>query len=211
MDRISKFLEERGVIAPPPDRPIETYAKYWERTRRWLSAAAEAPGIVKTHGPAAFDILNLAIGAPAFFTDRRYLPQLGRQAEYGFILLPGGCEWALKKDKGGQCTFCEFQEVVDYIAGDLPFSHDEFMAIFSAGYAGMGDADILNVFTAGSFLNPGEIPMESQAAMASLVADSPKTSILRVESRVQYIVEETVAPLASILAAKGKTLDIAIG
>jgi radical SAM enzyme (TIGR01210 family) len=32
-----------------------------------------------------------------------------------------------------------------------------------------------------------------------------------VESRVQYIVDETVAPLASILASKGKMLDIAIG
>jgi|GEM_PF-5812185 len=211
-DPVEKFLKERGVTAPPPDRPLETYPKYWERTVRWQAAAARAPEIVKAHGAGpALELLNLAIGAPAFFTDRRFIPQLGRQGEYGFVLLPGGCEWALKKDQGGQCTFCEFQEVVDYIAGDLAFSHDEFLSIFRAGYAGMGDADIMNVFTAGSFLNPGEIPMESQAAMASLVADSPTTSILRVESRVQFIVEETVAPLASILAAKGKTLDIAIG
>jgi radical SAM enzyme (TIGR01210 family) len=212
MDRIKKFLTERGVTAPPPDRPVETYAKYWERTVRWLAAAAQASDIVKDHGQAAaLDILNQAIGQPAFFTDRRYLPQLKRQAEYGFILLPGGCEWALKKDQGGQCTFCEFQEVVDFLAGDLPFSHEEFLAIFQAGYAGMADADILNVFTAGSFLNPGEMPLGSQAAMATLVAASLKTSVLRVESRVQYIVDETVAPLTAILAPAGKTLDIAIG
>ena len=211
MDPIEKFLKERGVIAPPPDRPLVTYPKYWERTVRWLAAATQAPDIVKAHGASALDVLNGAIGAPAFFTDRRYLPQLGRQAGYGFILLPGGCEWALKKDRGGQCTFCEFQEVVDFMAGDLPFSHEEFLAIFQAGYAGMADSDILNVFTAGSFLNPGEIPMRRQAAMAALVAASAKTSVLRVESRVQYIVDETVAPLVSILAAKGKTLDIAIG
>lgn len=209
---IEKFLTERGVLAAPPDRPLESYAKYWERTVRWLAAGEKAEALVRTHGAAAArDMLNLAIGQPAFFTDDRYVPQHRRQGSYGFILLPGGCEWALKKEYGGQCAFCEFQEIVDFVAGDLPFSHEEFMAIFRAGFATMSDADMLNVFTAGSFLNPGEIPMESQAAMARAVAAAGRTSILRVESRVQFMVEETIRPLVEILAPNGKTLDVAIG
>lgn len=209
---LEKFLRERGVVASPPNRALITYQKYWERTTRWLAAAAQAEQIVKEHGAeAALEILNFAIGAPAFSTDHRFIPQLEREGKYGFILLPGGCEWALKKDAGGRCEFCEFQEVVDFLAGDLPFSHDEFMAIFQTGHAALGSSDILNVFTAGSFLNPGEIPMESQALMALHFARSPMASILRVESRVQYIVEETVAPLVRILESQGKTLDVAIG
>ena len=209
---IEKFLHDRGVLAAPPDRPLVTYPKYWERTVRWLAAAQSAPDLVRDFGPEqARDLLNLAIGAPAFFTDGRLIPQAGRHGLYGFVILPGGCEWALKRDRGGQCAFCEFQEMVDAIAGDLPFSHDEFMAIFRAGQASMADADIMNVFTAGSFLNPGEIPMETQAAIARAVADAPKTAILRVESRVQYMVEETLRPLAEIMAGSGKTLDVAIG
>lgn len=209
---IKKFLSERGVKAAPPDQPIETYPKFWERTVRWLAAAAHAPHMVMEHGPEkAREILNMAVGAPTFFTDVRHVPQLGRQGEYGFILLPGGCRWALEKDRGGQCAFCEFQPIVDEFAGDLPFDHAEFMALFDAGYATMPQTDILNVFTAGSFLNPGEIPQASQIGMAYAVATSPHTSILRVESRVQYMVKETIAPLASLLNAHGKTLDIAIG
>ena len=97
---LEKFAKERGVLAPPPDRPLATYDKYWERTVRWLAAAAQAPAIVQDHGAQALHILNQAIGVPVFFTDGRYVPQLKRQGEYGFILLPGGCEWALKKDVG---------------------------------------------------------------------------------------------------------------
>jgi radical SAM enzyme (TIGR01210 family) len=209
---IAKFLHDRGVAAPPPDRPIETYAKFWERTVRWLAAAEYAPMLVQEHGAEkAREILHLALGQPAYWTDRRLVPQLGREGRYGFILLPGGCRWALEKDKGGQCAFCEFQEIVDAVAGDLPFSPAEFMALFDAGYATMTDSDMLNVFTAGSFLNPGEIPQEAQVEMAYAVARSTHTSILRVESRVQYMTKETIGPLASLLNAFGKTLDIAIG
>ena len=144
-----------------------------------------------------------------FFTDVRYVPQLGRLGTCSFILLPGGCQWAL--EKGGQCSFCEFQVAVDEVVGELAVSHDEFLAIFRTGFATTTDADMVNVFTAGSYLNPGEIPLESQAAMARAVAEAERPSILRVESRVQFIVEETVGPLVGILAPKGKTLDIAIG
>lgn len=211
---IQKFLTERGVIAPPPNRPPETYTEFWERTVRWLAAAQRAPELVKQLGPdKARKILNeLAIGSPAFSVDKRFVPQLSRPGTYGFILLPGGCYWALQKSRGGCCAFCEFQGAVEAIAGDLPFSHEEFMALFNAGFSTMDWVDMVNVFTGGSFLNPGEIPMETQAGVAERVAAAPEwLRILRVESRVQYIVEETVKPLIDILAPAGKTLDIAIG
>jgi len=212
MTKIDRFLTERGVLAPLPDRPLETYEKYWERTVRWLAMAARAPGMVQKFGASATrELLNMAIGIPAYLTDDRLVPQLGRQGTYGFMLMPGGCRWALEKDQGGQCAFCEFQEMVDYVAGDLPFSHDEFMALFQAGFATMQDVDMVNIFTAGSFLNPGEIPTATQSAMATAIAGANKPAILRIESRVQYIVEETVRPLIDILSPAGKTLDIAIG
>lgn len=207
---IKRFLNERGVRPDPPKIDLRTYPEYWSRTTRWLAAEKEAEALVSALGhEQAIDLLNLAVGAPAFFAENRFVPQLNTQGKYGFILLPGGCKWALEDN--GRCTFCEFQEFVDELVGDLVISHDEFMAIFNAGFATMHDSKMLNVFTAGSFLNPGEIPMATQALMAQAVADSEITEILRVESRVQYIVEDTVAPLVNILGSQDKTLDIAIG
>lgn len=210
MDKIEQFLQERGVRAVEPTRPRETFPEYWARTARWLQASRRAADIVAELGPAqARDVLNMAIGAPIYATDRRLIPQLQREDDYGFILLPGGCKWAL--EHGGRCAFCEFQSAVDEAAGDLPFSHEEFMALFGAGFATMQSMPMMNIFTAGSFLNPGEMPMRTQAAIAQAVADSPSAEILRIESRVQYMVEETIKPIADIMNAAGKTLDIAIG
>lgn len=210
--KIEGFLTERGVLAPPPDRPRETYAEHWNRTVKWLALAEKAKDLVQTYGAEeARSLINMALGVPSFSTDHRLILPLDRQGTYGFALLPGGCRWALEKDRGGQCSFCEFQEMVDLYAGSLPFSHEEFMALFTAGFETMRHADIMNVFTAGSFLNPGEMPMETQAGIARIVAANEQTSILRVESRVQYMVPETIVPLVDIMRGAGKTLDIAIG
>lgn len=209
---LEKAMSERGVLATPPTEPLETYEKFWERTVRWLAAAERAPGMVREYGAEkARKLLNLAVGQPAFNTDDRLVPQLGRSGTYGFVLLPGGCHWALEKARGGQCSFCEFQEIVDLVAGDLPFNHEEFMALFKAGFATMLDATMVNVFTAGSFLAPGEIPPETQTAIARMVAEAAVPSILRIESRVQHMHEEYIKPLTDIMTAHGKTLDIAIG
>ncbi len=205
-----KFLLHRGVRAAPlkPGERLDGHEKHWSRTVRWKAAAERAIDLVRTHGEqASLEFLNLAVGLPLFSRDIRHIPQLGRAGGYGFILLPGGCNWALQE--GGGCTFCEFQKAVDEVVGSLAIRHSEFIDLFQTGFAAMQDADIVNVFTAGSFLNPGEIPPETQLAIAQAVAAS-SVSILRVESRVQYMRPEFIEPLVAALGP-GQTLDIAIG
>jgi radical SAM enzyme (TIGR01210 family) len=227
MNKLPKFAPvkfPRGTKAPEPSRPRETYPEFEKRTKLLLQLAADAPELVKIHRVhKAREIINRRLSQilfgheeiTIFTSDFRLIPQLGRKGIYAFILLPGGCHWAL--EHGGRCEFCEFQPLVEAAVQNLPFSHEEFVAIFTAGFATFLEADIINVFTAGSYLNPGEIPLESQLAMAEAVAKAKRPSILRIESRVQWILEETVAPLVKALAngtdpdGNPKTLDIAIG
>ena len=203
------FLKQRGTKVPKPRRPAWLLPEFWKRVIPLNTIGLLARPLVRLYGPnRARAILNRAVGDAVYSVDRRFITHLGLIGTHGFIYLPGGCAWAVQ---GPGCAFCEFQPMIDRLAGRLPIRPSEFRALFRAGFATMRNADVINVFTAGSFLNPGEIPEGCQLMLARAVAEARQVSMLRVESRVQYVVPELVGPLVETLGPADKTLDVAIG
>lgn len=208
-DSLKCFRCHRGSRAQKPRRPAWLLPEFWKRVVPMNAIGLSAAPLVRLYGPdRARAILNRAVGDALFSVDERLVTHLKRLGRHGFIFLPGGCHWAIQ---GPGCAFCEFQPMIDRLAGRLPIRPSEFRALFRAGFATMRDVDVVNVFTAGSFLNPGEIPEGCQLAMARAVAKTSRPSMLRVESRVSYIVPATVGPLVEVLGRHGKMLDVAIG
>lgn len=202
---------DRGVRANTPQKPRFFFSKYWNREipTRFLSHLSTI-GSCFLSGERSRHWLNLLAGETIYFTDHRYIPDLKRNGDHGFIFLPGGCAWALQKHEG--CTFCPFQKAVDDYVGNLPMSEKELIAMFEAGFKSLRYAsDVINVFTAGSFLNPGEIPVPVQLYITRRIAKDSRARIMRVETRIPYVEKSLVKPIVSILKSYGKTLDLAIG
>ncbi|TAK05295.1 hypothetical protein EPO33_05005 [Patescibacteria group bacterium] len=201
---------KRGVRAPVPEKSAAFFGEFWNR--RLVNLAADlvvVPAVRLLRGSeGARQTLNGLAGEQLCFHEDRLVPQLGRVGTYGFVILPGGCAWALEEHEG--CTFCPFQRAVDRYVGNLPLDAAEFLRLFGASFQTIRDrVTMLNVFTAGSFFNAGEIPEETQRGIAKAVAAQDNIRILRVESRLEYIEETAVAPV--IAALGGKTLDVVIG
>ncbi|MBU0646522.1 hypothetical protein KJ611_03580 [Patescibacteria group bacterium] len=201
----------RGVRANVPNKPRIFHRKFWNRelpTHLMSLLGSLSRNLLAAE--KARRLLNQMAGEIVYFTDTRYIPQLSRVGTHGFMYLPGGCAWALNKHHG--CSFCPFQQAVDEYVGDLPIGEQEFLSIFQAGFATMRESvDIINIFTAGSFLNPGEIPQDAQLEMIRRVGEQSQAQTVRIESRLPYITPELVGPLVDNLATNRKTLDIAIG
>lgn len=201
------FLKQRGTKAPKSRLPVWLHREFWTRTFQLLALPTLARRHVRKDGPeAARAWLNQAVGETIYLVDERFTPSAGEVLRHGFIYLPGGCAWAIQ---GPGCAFCEFQGPIEKLVGGLPISHSEFLALFQTGFVTMRNIDVVNVFTAGSFLNPGEIPVKTQLAIARAVART-MTTTLRVEARTQYVVPETVGPLVQALADSAQ-LDVALG
>jgi hypothetical protein len=204
---IQSFLNQRGTKAPKSRRPAWLHREFWTRAVRLLALPTLARRQIRKRGPEETRAwLNRTIGETLYLVDERYTPSAGEVLRHGFIYLPGGCAWAVQ---GPGCAFCEFQGPIEKLVGGLPISHSEFLALFRAGFATMRNVDVVNVFTAGSFLNPGEIPAKTQLAIARAVARTMATT-LRVEARTQYVVPETVEPLVQALSDSAR-LDVALG
>jgi radical SAM enzyme (TIGR01210 family) len=187
-------------------------AEFWQRRLPTVVAAAVTPYAVAVLGAAQVRAaLNKAAGEVVYFTDKRIMTaHQNRLGIHGYILAPGGCEWAVKSHDG--CTFCFYQGAVDSYVGKLPLSEREFNALFAAGFNTMRHTcDAICYFTAGSALNPGEIPPGTMRYIANSVARSKRPKMLRVESRAPWITAEAVRPIATTLRNVGKTFDIAIG
>lgn len=201
---------KRGVRAAEPDKPAAFFGEFWGR--RLVNLAADQVVVplarVLRGNEGARQLLNGLAGEQLCFHEDRLIPQLGTVGTYGFVILPGGCAWALEEHGG--CTFCPFQKAVDRYVGNLPLSAAEFLHLFGASFQTIRDrVTMLNVFTAGSFFNPGELPAAVQTGIAGAVARQDNIRILRVESRLEHLTEERVAPVVAALG--GKTLDVVIG
>lgn len=198
---------ERGVRAAMPEKYRALYKETFSRDLpNALGAVAFVPLTALLGKDRARKLANTLAGEQFAFADDRLIVQLDRIGTYGFILLPGGCAWALEVHGG--CTFCPFQEAVDGYVGNLPISVSGFLNIFGMAFPSMENVNMLNVFTGGSFLNDQEVPRAAQIGIAQQVARSG-VNILRVESRLRYITPESVATLVTALG--GKTLDVAVG
>jgi radical SAM enzyme (TIGR01210 family) len=210
-------IYEPGQRVREPTKPLTGYPEYHARTLPWLAMAKEAEETARRLGPeAALATFNKTLGMDLFLSSQRYLPQLSRFVTLGFLLVPGGCQWALKDPRDGMkkagCTFCEFQEIIDEVVGGLRIGEEELNALATAAMSAFGStASIVRYFTGGSGLNPGEIPVGSMHALARLVAAAPETEILGVESRVQFINQDTISQYAEILYPAGKSLEVMIG
>lgn len=205
-----KEKSKRGVRVPVPDRSAVFFGEFW--SRRLVNLAADlvvVPAARLLRGnEGARQTLNSLAGEQLCFHEDRLVPQLGQVGTYGFVILPGGCAWALEEHEG--CTFCPFQKAVDRYVGELPLNAAEFLHLFGAGFQTIRNrVTMLNIFTAGSFFNAGEIPAETQHGIAAAVAAQHNIRILRVESRLEHITEASVMPV--IAALGGKTLDVVIG
>lgn len=210
---MTRKIGHRGVRQPELTlRDALATKEFWQRRLPTFMAAAMSPYATAVFGADRVrSALNREAGEKVFFTDDRIMPAHGNLVGvHGYILAPGGCEWAVKKHDG--CTFCFYQGAVDAYVGKLPLNEREFNALFSAGFTTMRHrCDAICYFTAGSALNPDEIPPGSLRFIAHAVASAPRPKMLRVESRTQWITSATVSPIASILSAHEKTFDIAIG
>jgi radical SAM enzyme (TIGR01210 family) len=205
-NKVECHLKQRGTKAPLV-RFSFLKKEFWTRTVQLLALPTLARRHVQKNGPeVARTWLNQAVGETVYLIDERYTPSDRCVRRHGFIYLPGGCAWAVQ---GPGCAFCEFQGPIEKLVCKLPIMPLEFTALFQAGLATMRNVDVLNVFTAGSFLNPGEIPVKTQLAIARAVALSSATT-LRVEARTQYVVPKTVEPLVRELSACAQ-LDVALG
>ena len=218
-DVIERLTRHHHVQRPVPAHKghIEDLLELEGRRAPWIAAGHQAAALVTALGSdEARKQLNKDVGFDLFLMNHRFVPELASTTNIGFLLVPGGCKWAIGKPRAGMekagCTFCEFQGIIDDVVGKLPVNEDEFTGLVRAGMATFHDtAEVVRFFTGGSGLNPGEIPIGTMRELATLVAASPTIKILGVESRVQYIFPETLDIFQSILTPAGKSLEVMIG
>ena len=208
----SPTIFRRGVRVSDPAEPAFTYMKFWQRRLPNLVGGALSEPMSRVIGADRVrNLLNHTAGSRVFWTEQRVMPAFGnRLGVHGFLLAPGGCEWAIARHGG--CTFCPFQDEVDRYVGDLPLDHHEFLALFRAGFGTMQrHVDWVGYFTAGSATNRGEIPAKTMYKIAEIVSQAPRVKALRVESRVQHMDPDYLGELSAVLRRKPVMLDIAIG
>lgn len=128
-----------------------------------------------------------------------------------FIVLPtGGCEWATKS---GGCTMCSY--IADSPLVDI--AEDELINIFDNEWdKQLSKVDItskenvaIKLFVSGSFLNEREIPRNVQEHIFNKFNNYDQIKEVIVESKPEYINEESLKRLASLIPQK--IFEIGIG
>jgi len=125
------------------------------------------------------------------------------------LMLPGaGCSWA--KQSGG-CSMCGFNYKLSQInRGRQPLS-TKLLKIFRLGKVLIGGSNPSNltIYNGGSFLNDEEIPWGVQQEICKEVSKSPYLESLFVESRPEFVREERIKFLNSLLG--NKSFKVGIG
>lgn len=128
-----------------------------------------------------------------------------------FIVLPtSGCEWATRS---GGCTMCSY--IADSPLTDI--SEDNLIDIFNNEWKKQLDkTDIashenvaIKLFVSGSFLNKNEIPPKVQEHIFKEFNKYPQIKEVIVESKPEYIDEESLIRLAQLIP--DKIFEIGIG
>ncbi len=149
-------------------------------------------------------------------------PQKKKMTKRWILLLPALslCHWYLKC---GGCTMCgfngptsgkqKFAWITKYFGGLA------LHLLYWLGYWGIKNQNPENmtIYNGGNFLNSGfnpikakaEIPLSLQKTICRHVGQHPTIKKVFVESRPDFIKDETIAPLIKLL--NGKTLQIGIG
>ena len=118
------------------------------------------------------------------------------------ILNTGGCRWA----RAGGCTMCGY--VAESVEGGS-VSHDDLMAQIDACLAHEAEAadesaDLVKIYTSGSFLDEREVPAETRRAVAETFGDRQR---IVVESLPDFVDREKLAAFTD----RGLATDVAVG
>lgn len=125
------------------------------------------------------------------------------------LLLPSaGCSWARKS---GGCFMCGFTPAILGITNGKMFSKDEILKVFKIGYENVksNQPEELAVYNGGSFLNPGEISLDSEVGICKEIRNNSTIDLLSIESRPEFIAHENIKFLVSELG--DKKLRVGIG
>ncbi len=143
------------------------------------------------------------------YLDEAFDPRMKKSISRWILLLPGtGCAWA--REHGG-CFMCGFKTKIEEVQKGRTASHKRLMTIFQLGkLTTVGNSpQSLTIYNGGSFLNDEEIPFKTQSEICRQTSRHPTIQKLIVESRPEFVTEENVKSLISIL--KGKVLEVGIG
>ena len=121
-------------------------------------------------------------------------------AAFVVILRTRGCRWALT----GGCTFCGYVND-SFIRKIEPHELVEQMGNALKSYQG---EPVLKIYTSGSFLDPYEVPEESQRAIVAQVPATVKK--LNVEAQAVDVTEPRVAALRAVMPP-GTKLEVGVG
>ena len=118
------------------------------------------------------------------------------------ILNTGGCRWA----RAGGCTMCGY--VAESVEGGS-VTHEELMAQLDTCLAHEQEnaddpADLIKIYTSGSFLDEREVPAETRRAVAETFSDRDR---IVVESLPDFVDREKVAEFTE----QGLATDVAVG
>ena len=121
------------------------------------------------------------------------------------ILNTGGCRWA----RAGGCTMCGY--VAESVEGGS-VAHEDLMAQIEACLAHEREtlaeheepAELIKIYTSGSFLDEREVPAETRRAIAETFADRER---IVVESLPDFVEERRIADFVE----QGLATDVAVG
>ncbi len=158
--------------------------------------------------PFAFLISN-AFKLRFSYIDKFFNVEKKKRVVRWTLLLPGsGCAWA--KNSAG-CHMCGFKVKIDQVNRGKPASVGKLMTIFQLGKSlTRGSSPYsLSIYNGGSFFNEQEIPLQVQEEICREVERSSSIEQLIVESRPEFVTDEKINLLTSLL--KRKKLRVAIG
>jgi len=158
--------------------------------------------------PFAF-LVNNGLKLRFSYIDKVFNTEKRKRVTRWTLLLPGsGCTWA--KNSAG-CHMCGFKVKIDQVNRGKPASVNKLMTIFQLGKSltRRSSPYSLSIYNGGSFFNEEEIPFEVQEKICKEVKRSFSIKQLIVESRPEFITEDKIKLLTSLL--KRKKLKVAIG
>ncbi|MFD1514611.1 archaeosine biosynthesis radical SAM protein RaSEA [Halomarina rubra] len=126
----------------------------------------------------------------------------GVRTSLTIILNTGGCRWA----RAGGCTMCGY--VAESVDGGT-VAHEDLMAqvqycLDHEEERGDEPADLIKIYTSGSFLDEREVPAETRDAVAETFADRERMVL---ESLPDFVERERLADFTD----RGIETDVAIG
>ncbi len=158
--------------------------------------------------PFAF-LINNALKLRFSYINKVFNAEKKKRVIRWTLLLPGsGCAWA--KNSAG-CHMCGFKVKIDQVNRGKPASITKLMTIFQLGKSlTRGSSPYsLSIYNGGSFFNEEEIPLQVQEEICREVERSSSIEQLIVESRPEFVTDDRIELLTSLL--KRKKLRVAIG